>query len=163
MTTLTIAHQPSHRTEQRNLVRHFFEMVAAMLVGMAALGAVVQAICAALGHSEFFLDHVTLRAPLMAANMTIGMAFWMHHRHHSWHAITEMGAAMFVPLIVLIGPYWAGVLSGDALLGAMHVLMLPAMVIAMLRRRDEYAQDHRHHPVAPPQAPSVTTLDPSSP
>jgi hypothetical protein len=48
---------------------------------------------------------------------------------------------------VLLGPFWAGVLSGGALLAAMHVLMLPAMVIAMLRRRDEYAQEHRPHHV----------------
>jgi len=82
----------------------------------------------------------------MAMNMTIGMAVWMRHRGHGWAPIADMSAAMFVPLAVLIGPFWAGVLSGDGLLGAMHVLMLPAMVTAMLRRRDEYAQDHhRHH------------------
>ena len=43
---------------------------------------------------------------------------------------------MFVPLAVLIGPFWAGVLSGGGLLGVMHVLMVPAVVIAMLHRRD---------------------------
>jgi hypothetical protein len=92
----------------------------------------------------------------MAANMTIGMSVWMRHRGHRWAPIVEMGAAMFVPLLVLIGPFWAGVLSGDALSGAMHVLMLPAMVIAMLHRRDEYAQDHRHH-FAPLSTPSAAT------
>lgn len=35
---------------------------------------------------------------------------------------------MFVAM--LIGPFWAGMLSGGGLLGAMHVLMLPAMVLA---------------------------------
>ena len=34
---------------------------------------------------------------------------------------------MFVPYAALIGPHWAGMLSGGARLGAMHVLMLPAM------------------------------------
>jgi hypothetical protein len=67
-----------------------------------------------------------------------------------------MGAAMFIPLLVLIGPFWAGVLSGDMLSGAMHVLMLPAMVIAMLHRRDEYAQDHQRRR-APLSAPSAAT------
>ena len=52
---------------------------------------------------------------------------------------------MFVPYAVLIGPHWAGTLSGGALLGAMHVLTLPAMAIAMLRWRDEYAQNHQRH------------------
>jgi hypothetical protein len=66
MTTLTIRSEPSRRTERRNLVRHFFEMVGAMLVGMAVLGMVVRAICTALGHSDYLLDHVGLRAPVMA-------------------------------------------------------------------------------------------------
>jgi hypothetical protein len=145
MTTPTIGLELSRRTERRNLVQHFFEMVAAMLVGMAVLGMVVRAICTALGRSDYLLDHVGLRAPLMAANMTIGMAVWMRHRGHSWEAIAEMGGAVIVPLVVLIGPFWAGVLSGDALLGWMHVLMLPAMVISMHHRRDEYTQDHREH------------------
>jgi hypothetical protein len=79
----------------------------------------------------------------MTLNMTAAMALWMRHRGHGWAAIGEMSAAMFVPLAVLIGPFWAGVLSGDALLAAMHFLMLPAMVIAMLHRREEYAHDHR--------------------
>jgi hypothetical protein len=126
-------------------VRHFVEMVLAMMVGMAVLGAVVQVICAGLGHSGFFLDHPGLRAPLMAMNMSIGMAAWMWHRGHGWAPVAEMSAAMFAPLAVLIGPSWAGVLSGDTLLGAMHVLMLPAMVIAMRHRRDEYARDHHRH------------------
>ena len=149
MTTVITTAEP-RRTERYNLVRHFLEMVLAMLVGMAVLGAVVQVICAALGHSGFFTDHVGLRAPLMTMNMTIGMAVWMRHRGHGWAPIAEMSAAMFVPLAVLIGPFWAGVLSGGGLLGVMHVLMVPAMVIAMLHRRDEYAHGHRRHQATSP-------------
>jgi flagellar biosynthetic protein FliP len=145
MTTVTISGDAARRTERHNLVRHFFEMVLAMLVGMAILGPVAMLICTGLGHSGFLSDHAGVRAAVMATNMTIGMAVWMRHRGHGWGAIAEMGSAMFVPLAVLIGPYWAGLLSGDALVAAMHVLMLPAMAIAMLYRRDEYAQDHRAH------------------
>jgi hypothetical protein len=154
MTTVTTTGEIGRRRERHNLVRHFVEMVLAMIVGMAVLGAVVQVICAGLGHSGFFLPYPGLRAPLMAMNMTIGMAVWMRHRGHGWAPIAEMSAAMFVPVAVLIGPFWAGALSGDTLLGAMHVLMLPAMVIAMRHRRDEYARDHhRHVPTFP--APSA--------
>lgn len=156
MTTLTRGLEPSRRTSRRNLVRHFLEMVGAMLVGMALLGAVVRVILAALGHSGFLLDHVGLRAPLMAANMTIGMAVWMRYRGHGWAAIAEMSGAMFVPLVILIGPFWAGVLSGGALLGWMHVLMLPAMVIAMRHRLDEYARDHHRHLAASPTQSATT-------
>lgn len=143
MTTMTTMSEPTRHTARHNLVWHFVEMVLAMIAGMAVLGVAVQVICAALGHSGFFTDHVGLRAPLMAMNMTIGMAVWMLHRGHGWAAIAEMSAAMFVPLALLIGPFWMGLLSDDALLGGMHMLMVPAMVIAMLHRRDEYA--HGHH------------------
>ena len=119
MTTLTVGLTPSRRRARRNLVRHFLEMVGAMLLGMALLGAVERMIFAALGQSGFLLDHAGLRATVMAANMTIGMAVWMRYRRHGWAAITEMSAAMFVPLMVLIGPFSAGVLSGGALLGWM--------------------------------------------
>jgi hypothetical protein len=44
---------------------------------------------------------------------------------------------------VWIVPYLAGAISAAALLVGMHVLMFPAMVVAMLHRRDEYEQDHR--------------------
>jgi hypothetical protein len=77
------------------------------------------------------------------------MACWMRHRGHGWPAIGEMSAAMFVPLAVLIGPFWADAISGEMLLGAMHLLMLPAMVVAMLHRREEYTQDHRRHDTNP--------------
>jgi hypothetical protein len=132
------------RSARRNLVRHFIEMVLAMLAGMAVFGAAAMAICAAVGHAGFFSHHAGLRATLMAFNMTLGMALWMRHRGHSWNAIRDMGAAMFVPLGLLVGPFLAGTLSGGALLGLMHVLMLPAMAVAMMLRREEYTV---HHPV----------------
>ena len=134
------------RHERHNLVRHFAEMVLAMMAGMAVFGVVAQTICAALGHSGFFTDHVGLRAPLMAFNMTLGMAIWMRYRHHGWAPIAEMSLAMFVPLVILIGPFWAGFLSGGALLVVMHVLMFPAMWLVMTRRPDEYV--HTHHAAA---------------
>jgi flagellar biosynthetic protein FliP len=133
------------RLERRPFVRHFFEMVAAMVGGMIVLGGFVKLFCALTGH-EGLLDHPGASAPIMATNMTAGMSLWMWHRGHGWAAIGEMAAAMYVPLAVLLVPLWVGVLPGGALLGAMHVLMLPAMWVAMLHRRDEYA--HHNHKVA---------------
>jgi uncharacterized Tic20 family protein len=152
MSTLTIEQHASARTERRTLVRHFLEMVAAMIVGMAVLGGVVRMIFWASGHSDLWVDHVGLRAPVMAVNMTVGMSAWMRYRGHRWDAIAEMAAAMLLPFVVLIGPFLAGVVSGGALLGWMHVLMLPAMAVAMRRRRDEYSRDHRVHASAAPAA-----------
>ena len=43
---------------------------------------------------------------------------------------------------MLFLPLWLGLLSGDGLMLAGHVLMLPAMAVAMLHRREEYVGAH---------------------
>ncbi len=53
-------------------------------------------------------------------------------------AIAEMGLAMHLAFVVLFPLLWLDLLSGDGLMLAGHVLMLPAMVVAMLHRREEY-------------------------
>jgi deazaflavin-dependent oxidoreductase (nitroreductase family) len=131
-------------TSWRNFSRHFIEMVVAMLVGMAVLGAALSLIFGLLGHSDL-LHYAGIRGLLMTGYMTIGMALWMRHRRHGWRTVAEMGAAMIVPYLVLIGPFLAGRLSAGSFLGAMHALMLPCMVVAMLARRDQYSHDHRTH------------------
>jgi hypothetical protein len=125
-------------------VRHFVEMVIAMFVGMAVLGPSVTGLFALLGHSNL-RHYAGLRGFLMTCYMTIGMTVWMRYRKHGWAPIAEMAAAMFVPFAILLGPFEAGLISVGAFLGLMHVLMLPAMLIVMLRRRDEYSVDHRRH------------------
>ncbi len=74
----------------------------------------------------------------MATDMTIAMSLWTRYRKHSWISIAEMASAMVLPFAILFVPLWAGVLSVETLLVAGHLLMLPAMVIAMLYRRSEY-------------------------
>ena len=86
----------------------------------------------------------------MATNMTVGMAVWMRHRGHGWAPIIEMAGAMYVPLALLIVPFWLGALPGGALLAGMHVLMFPAMWLVMTRRPAEYV--HAHHAAAGPFA-----------
>jgi hypothetical protein len=82
----------------------------------------------------------------MTMNMVIGMTVWMRLRGHGWASTLEMDASMFLPFVLLIGPYWAGLLSGEALIGVEHLLMLPFMFLVMLRRYDEYAHAHHRHP-----------------
>jgi flagellar biosynthetic protein FliP len=134
------------RQERRNLVRHFLEMLAAMIVGMVVLGGLVAFVCSVTGHSNL-LDHPGASAVIMTTNMAISMVVWMRYRQHGWAATSEMAAVMYVPLVLLVVPYWVGLLSGGALLGVSHMLMIPAMVAAMFHRRDEYAGDH-HRAVA---------------
>lgn len=120
---------------------HFIEMVLAMLVGMLLLHEPWDAAVAALEVAETF-DRTDVSALVMATSMVAGMAAWMCCRRHRWPAIAEMSAAMFLPYLVLLGPYWAGFLPAEAVHHGGHLLMLPAMLLAMLRRRSEYT--HRH-------------------
>ena len=119
-------------------VRHFAEMVAAMAVGMLALGLALNPL---LGLSDVF-QRADLSALVMATNMTIGMSMWMRYRRHSWASIAEMGAAMYIPFAVILVPFWAGLVPGHVIMIGGHVLMLPAMVAAMLHRRGEYLAGH---------------------
>jgi hypothetical protein len=137
--------QAHAETSKRRFFHHYLEMIAVMLVAMAVFGGVVSLVFGLLGHSNL-LHYAGLRAFVMTANMTIGMTIWMRFRGHGWAPTLEMDGAMVLPIVLLIGPYWAGVISAGALLGVMHALMLPFMLVVMLRRYDEYAQGHRSHP-----------------
>jgi hypothetical protein len=108
----------------RPLVRHGFEMLAAMLMGMALLGPL------------WTPERVEVAALWMAVSMSVPMALWMRYRGHG--RIFEMCAAMFVPYLVLFVPYWLGVLDGDAVEMVGHVLMLPAMVAVLILCRHEH-------------------------
>jgi len=132
-------------TSKRRFLRHYLEMVVVMMVSMAVLGALTSGILAVLGHSN--LRHLAgLRAFVMTMNMVIGMTVWMRLRGHGWASTLEMDASMILPFLLLIGPYRAGLLSGGALIGVEHVVMLPFMFVVMLRRYDEYAHVHHRHP-----------------
>jgi hypothetical protein len=122
---------------------HLMEMVVAMVVGMFVLGSAVSVALSGLGVPHL-LDRPDLGALLMATNMTVGMSLWMWYRRHSWASIAEMGAAMYLPFLVVLIPFWTGLLPGGTVMTCGHALMLPAMVAAMLHRREEYTRGHRH-------------------
>ena len=111
---------------------HGLEMVIAMVVGMVVLGPLWS--WAWPGLSE----NPTAQVLVMATDMSIGMAVWMRIRGHGLPAIAEMSAAMYLSFLVLLPFHWAGILSAMALMAIGHVLMFPAMLVAMLRRRHEY-------------------------
>ena len=131
-TTQTPQHATSRARRTWHLVRHYLEMVVAMVVGMVALGPVEDLLWPGLD------DRLDVHVVVMATNMAIGMGAWMRFRGHSWRAIAEMSAAMYVPFAVLLVPYWAGAVSGGLLMTVGHVAMLPLMALAMLLRPAEY-------------------------
>ncbi|MGY1704383.1 hypothetical protein ACI79C_07400 [Geodermatophilus sp. SYSU D00697] len=126
------------RRRTRTLVRHYLEMLVAMVVGMVALHPVWDLVLGAFGAGAV-LDRPEPMALVMATNMTIGMTLVMRWRRHGWRACAEMAAAMYLPFVLLFGPMWAGVLSPGGMLLWGHVLMLFAMAGAMALRPSEYA------------------------
>ena len=126
----TAVHPRAHGV--RHFVRHYVEMVVAMIVGMVVLGPL----------EALLWPDLTARADVgamvMATNMAIGMGAWMRFRGHSWRGVAEMSAAMYVPFLVLLVPFWAGTIGEGALMMGGHVLMLPAMAAVMLLRPAEY-------------------------
>jgi flagellar biosynthetic protein FliP len=128
----------------RNFVQHLLEMTIAMFVGMFALGMPVKALFESVGW-EFMNEQLVPRTLVMATNMTIGMSLWMLTRGCKWGAIGEMGLAMYIPFFIMYPFFWAGLANSVAVMVVGHVLMVPAMVVAMLFRREEYSRGHSAH------------------
>jgi hypothetical protein len=124
-----------------HFVRHYLEMVVAMMLGMAVLGPVESALLNPLGWQSIRAVP-ELSALVMATNMTVAMVAWMRYRRHSRSATILMAVAMYLPFVVLFPPMWLGFLSASGMFVGGHVLMLPAMAGAMLLRRDEYTGHH---------------------
>ena len=144
--TTEVGGWPSRPT--RRFVKHFLEMAVVMMLGMCVLGAAFGALHFLLIGSGFAAARradVVLAAFAMAFNMTVPMVVWMRYRGHSWERGGEMAMAMNLPLLPLLSLYGAGVLSTGAVLGAQMMLMLPAMLGAMLYRKDEYSAPHTAH------------------
>ena len=111
---------------------HYVEMVVAMFVGRVALAPLWSLAVPGLSAAP------AADAMVMATNMAVGMGVWMKIRRHAWRPIVEMSAAMYLPFVALLVPYWLGVLSGHGLMMLGHVLMFPAMLAAMLWRRSSH-------------------------
>ena len=127
---------------------HFFEMVLVMMLGMCALGVVFREFHSLIlggGFAAAWDDHVLLAAFAMAFNMTVPMVLWMRYRGHSWERCGEMALAMNLPLLGALALYGLGAIPAQGVLGMQMMLMIPAMVGAMLYRRDEYSAPHTAH------------------
>lgn len=125
---------PGRSTSVWRFALHYLEMVLAMLAGMTALGVV-----SALGLD--LPDRTGIRLVEMALWMTVPMVLWMWFRGHSRRAGLEMAAAMLLPAAAALALLVTGVVTdGDVLVMAEHVVMFPAMLLAMVLRPG----DHSH-------------------
>ena len=132
-----------HSRSKRMFARHYFEMVAAMFLGMVLLGAPVNLFLGRAGVGTLSAPMMTLS---MALEMSVPMAAWMRYRGHAWRMNLEMVAAMLLPVAVIIPLQYAGSLSGMSGMVPEHVGMLVAMLVAMLARIDDYSGAHHSHP-----------------
>jgi hypothetical protein len=134
--------QPTHtRSATWQFLRHYLEMVVAMLLGMAILGPLESALLNPVGWQSL-RSVPELNALVMATNMTAAMVAWMRYRGHGPAATTLMATAMYLSFVVLFPLLWLGVVSPSGVLVGGHLLMLPAMAAAMLLRRDRYTGRH---------------------
>ena len=148
MEAQSVLDQPQDRKVWRFL-RHLLEMIVVMMLGMCLLGAAWGAIHELVFGSAFadaWRDYVGLAAFAMAFNMTVPMV--LRYRGHSWERCGEMAAAMNLPLLPLLLFYSLNLIPAEAVLGLQMMLMIPAMVLAMLYRRQEYSAPHQtaRHP-----------------
>jgi hypothetical protein len=93
--------------------------------------------------ADAWRDYVGLAAFAMAFNMTVPMVLWMRYRGHSWERGGEMATAMNLPLPPLLLLYSLDLIPAPAVLGLQMMLMIPAMVLAMLYRKEEYSATHQ--------------------
>jgi hypothetical protein len=134
-------------TQTKQLVRHYVEMVVAMFLGMAVLGAPAVWALGAVGidYNQLSDDSSALMFLGMATTMTIPMVGWMMYRGHGRRANTEMSASMFLPTFAVIGLLWADLVTDlGTLMVVEHIAMLAAMAGVMIARPAEYAHHHHH-------------------
>jgi hypothetical protein len=155
-----------HRQERkrRHFLRHLLEMVVVMMLGMCILGAAFREfhiLVFGTGFAAAWRDHVALAAFAMGFNMTLPMLLWMRYRGHSWERGGEMALAMNVPVLPLLVLYGLGAIPPAGVLAGQMMLMIPAMLVVMLYRKEEYAAPHHGavHPRGRPPHPTGSPLD----
>ena len=124
-------------------VRHYLEMVAAMLLGMMALYPLWLLATSGVDESGL-LTSVEVESLVMATTMAVPMAAWMRFRGHAWAPTLEMSAAMYAGFVAMFPLHWAGAVGEHGVMMVGHVAMFVLMLAAMVWRREEYA-DHGGH------------------
>jgi hypothetical protein len=134
----TITSKPSRGRQTLRFLRHFGEMVLAMLLGMGVLDVVNSAILIPMGFPYLSAGFPEAYAASMAVSMTVPMVAWMRIREHAWRLSVEMAGAMLVPTVLLIAVCSLGLLPRTILMPGTHLLMVPAMLAVMLYRWRDY-------------------------
>ena len=117
-----------------HLVGHFAVMVVLMYAGMFALDPLYELLAGFAGVSDPWSRLPVLSNFAMALNMTIPMTLYMTYKRHSWGAIAEMSAAMFLPAVLTSGPFLLGSMTAGTMMTLSHAAMIPLMGLAAILR-----------------------------
>jgi hypothetical protein len=132
---------PSEKDGKRRMSpfwRHFLQMLAAMVAGMIATGAMFVAIVGVKTWSEVTIQYPTQALLAMAAGMTVPMLAWMVYRGMGWKNSYEMAAVMILPVIPFLCLVWFNVTT-SAQCGGYCLISVAAMLGLMFYRRHEYS------------------------
>jgi hypothetical protein len=132
---------PSETNGKRHMSpfwKHFWQMLAAMAVGMITTGAIFLSIVGAKTWEEVTTQYPTQALLAMAAGMTVPMVAWMMYRGMGWKNSYEMAAVMIVPVVPFLCLVWFDV-TKSAQCGAYCLVTVAAMLGLMLYRRTEYS------------------------
>ena len=127
--------------------KHYVEMVLVMFAGMGIFFGLAVGATELLGSSYGALRDDSPGVVLfgMGFGMTAAMIWWMARKGHSRSANRAMALSMILPTVLTLGLLVSGAVSElDTLVTLEHVVMFPAMLLAMLPFRAEFSHAHRH-------------------
>lgn len=118
--------------------RQFFQMFAAMVVGMIATGAIFLSVVGAKTWDEVTTEYPSQALLAMAAGMSIPMVAWMIYRGMGLRHSLEMAAVMVLPVVPFLCLVWFNV-TASAQCGPYCLATIAAMLGLMLYRRAHYS------------------------
>jgi hypothetical protein len=135
--------QTEHASGRRRLSpfwRHFLEMLAMMVVGMLATGAIFVSVVGLASWDEITSVYPTQALVAMAVGMTAPMVGWMLYRGMGARNSSEMALAMVLPVIPFLCLVWFNV-TESAQCGAYCASTVVAMLLLMRYRGSEYSME----------------------
>lgn len=132
-------HRSSHR-QLSSFWRHFLQMLAVMVVGMFAAGAIFVWVVGSTSWDEITSVYPTQALIAMAVGMTVPMVVWMLYRGMGVRNSYEMALAMVLPVIPFLCLVWFNV-TESAQCGGYCASTVLAMLFLMRYRRSEYSME----------------------
>ena len=139
--TLRTAPQPDKRHPSQ-FWRHFWQMLAAMVIGMMATGAIFLTVVGLKTWDEVTTQYPAQALGAMAIGMTGPMAAWMLYRGMGRRNTLEMSAVMLLPVVPFLCLVWFDV-TESAQCGAYCALTIVGMLGLMRYRYAEYSTHDR--------------------